>query len=362
MVSKVFREDDNQIKVDEYNRVWKVIEKNKADDETIRKHKELSASITPLTNRKRLATGTLINGVLFTDYHNENLYQTDPYDMLFTIMDDPMMEIRDNACLMIYYASNKTHTNSYKPLRENITRQVVRRMYNYINTTPLVRLANGKRRKRVATFLEVGTRINVLLIIDKVLEGKNDGDRTEISLIFNDITKVAKHLTGNFTLIRILMPFIQVILRRQFLFQSDYVNNLIEYQTFWDDNVVPKESHNSEWCRADLATIAPYTYLCSKQGQSGAPTSEEFRQFIPKIISAYRTGDSLSYFALERILVIAGVVDYANVQPIAQALLSGCINDSPWFDYSQMSFIYVLYQLGLKMPELPPEVANMLEE
>ena len=354
--------EDQKSKVDEYNRVWKVIEKNKADDETIRKYKELSASITPLMNRKRLATGTLINGVLFTDFHNESLYQTNPYDLLDTIMDDPMMEIRDNASLMIYYASNKTHTSSYTPLRENITRQVVRHMYDYINATPLVGLAKSKRRKRVMTFLEAGTRINVLLIIDKVLEGNNDGDRTEIRLIFDDITQVAKHLTGNFTLIRLLLPFIQIVMRRQFLFQSDYVNNVIEYQTFWEDDIVPKESTNGEWCRADLASAASFAYLCSKQGQPDAPTSEEFRQFVPKIISAYRTGDSLSYLTLERILIIAGVADYANVQPVIQALHSGCINDSPWFDYSQMSFIYVLYQLGLKMPELPQEVADMLEE
>lgn len=354
--------DDQKGKVDEYNRVWKVIEKNKADDETIRKYKELSVSITPLMNRKRLATGTLINGVLFTDYHNEDLYQTDPYDLLYTIFDDPMMEIRDNASLMIYYASNKTHTSSYTPLRENITRQVVRHMYDYINKTPLVGLAKSKRRKRVMTFLEAGTRINVLLIIDKVLEGKAEGDRTEISLIFDDITKVAKHLTANFTLIRILLPFIQIVMRRQFLFQSDYVNNVIEYQTFWENDIVPKESIDGSWCRADLATVAPFAYLCSKQGQPDAPTSEEFKQYIPKIISAYRTGDSLSYLTLERILIIAGVADYANVQPVVQALRGGSISDSPWFDYSQMSFIYVLYQLGLKMPELPQEVADMLEE
>ena len=354
--------DDQRSKVDEYNRVWKVIEKNKADDETIQKYKELSTSITPLMNRKRLATGTLINGVLFTDFHNESLYQTDPYEMLFTIMDDPMMEIRDNACLMIYYASNKTHTNSYTPLRENITRQIVRRMYDYINTTPLVGLTKSKRRKRVMTFLEAGTRINVLLIIDKVLEGDNNGDRTEISKIFGDITQVAKHLTGNFTLIRLLMPFIQIVMRRQFLFQSDYVNNVIEYQTFWEDDVVPKESHNGEWCRNDLAAVAPFAYLSSKQGKPDAPTNEEFRKYIPKIISAYHTGDSLSYLTLERILIIAGVTDYANVQPVIQTLRGGCINNSPWFDYSQMSFIYVLYQLGLKMPTLPQEVADMLEE
>lgn len=354
--------DEQRGMVDEYNSVWKTIEANKADDGTISRYKELSASITPLMNRKRLGTGTLINGMLFTDYHNEGLYQADPYDLLYLIMDDPITEVRDNACLMIYYASNKSHTNSYTPLRENITRQVVRRMYDYINATPIVGLANKHRRKRVVTFLEAGTRINVLLVIDGVLNQNDGANGIDIKAIFADITAVAKHLTLNFTLIRIVMPFIQMVMRRQVLFQSDYVNNVIEYQTFWENDVVPQEGQGEQWGRNDLAAIAPFAYLCSKQGKPDAPSSDDFKCFVPKIVNAYLTGDSLSYFALERLLIIAGVADYSNVQPIIQALRAGSNRHSEWFDYSQMSFIYVLYQLGLKMEVLPDEVSDMLEE
>lgn len=360
-----YTEEDRRETIDEYNRVWKIIEKNKANDETIDRYKALSVQIMPMMNRKRLATGTLINGVFMTDYHNEHLYAFDPYALLDIVMEDSITEIRDNACLMIYYASHKTHTSGYMPLRENITRQIVKRMYDYINRSPLITLINGRRRKRIVTYLETGTRLNILMIIDRVLEGDTpqEGDNgIQISTIFDDITSVAKHLTANFTLFRALLPFVQLIMRRQVLFQSDYVNNVIEYQTFWENDVIPQDGGSERWGRNDLAAVAPFAYLYSKRGQADAPTNEEWQQWIPKILSAYQTGDSLSYFAMERLLIIAGMADYANVAPIVRALRAGWNRESEWFDYSQMSFIYVLYQLGLKLPELPQEVDEMLSE
>ncbi len=359
-----FTESDLMDTIAQYNGVTKIIEKNKADNETIAQFKQLSAALSPLMNRKRLAAGSLINGVFMTDYHNESLYDTDPFTLLDIVLDDPITEIRDNVCLMIYYASNKTHTLSYTPLKANITRQIVSHMYEYIHHTPLVGLAKAQRRKRVMSFLETGTRINILLIIDRVLAGE-EADKTngiQISDIFADITSVAKHLTANFTLFRIVLPFVQLVMRRQVLFQSEYVNNVIEYQTFWEDNAVPAHTDDGSWNRTDLAAIAPFAYLYSKRNEPDAPTCEQWRTWIPKILSAYKTGDSLSYFTLERLLIIAGMRDYANVQPIVQALRDGYNRDTEWFDYSQMSFIYVLYHLGLKMEDLPEEVEQMLTE
>ena len=357
-----FTESNLQQTISDYNEVNKIIEKNKADNATIARFKQLSASLAPLMNRKRLAAGTLINGVFMTDYHNESLYSHNPFALLDTVMDDAITEIKDNVCLMIYYASNKTHTLSYSPLKENITRQIVTHMYDFIKRTPLVGLMSGQRRKRVMTFLETGTRINILLIIDRVLSPDEQANGIQVSDIFDDITSVAKHLTANFTLFRVVLPFVQLVMRRQVLFQSDYVNNVIEYQTFWEDDAVPPQGSSEEWTRPDLAAIAPFAYLYSKKGQPGAPSTQEWQQWIPKLLAAYKTGDSLSYFAMERILIIAGTADYANVQPIVQALREGYNRDTEWFDYSQMSFIYVLYQLGLKMDILPKEVEEMLTE
>lgn len=347
-----FTEDDLRDTITQYNSITKIIEKNQADNETIAQFKALSAQLAPLMNRKRMASGTLINGVFMTDYHNESLYDQDPFELLDIVMDDAITEIKDNVCLMIYYASNKSYTLSYTPLKQNITRQIVTHMYDFIHHTPLVGLANSARRKRVMTFLETGTRINILLIIDRVLaeEDSPQGGSYQVSDIFADITAVAKHLTANFTLFRIVLPFVQLVMRRQVLFQSDYVNNVIEYATYWETHAI------------DLAAIAPFAYFYSKQGQPDAPTAKQWTEWIPKVIEAYNSGDSLSYFALERILIIAGMADYRNVQPIVQALRGGSNRNTEWFDYSQMSFIYVLYQLGLKMPELPSEVEEMLTE
>ena len=348
-----YTEDDLRETITHYNAVTKIIEKNKADNETIAQFKELSASLAPLMNRKRMAAGTLINGVFMTDYHNEGLYDHDPFELLDIVMDDAITEIKDNVCLMIYYASNKSYTLSYSPLKENVTRQIVAHMYDYIHQTPLVGLVKGSRRKRVMTFLETGTRINILLIIDRVLAGDDEAAQAsgiQVSDIFDDITAVAKHLTANFTLFRIVLPFVQLVMRRQVLFQSDYVNNVIEYATYWETHAI------------DLAAIAPFAYLYSKQGQPDAPTAEQWKEWIPKVIEAYKSGDSLSYFAMERLLIIAGMADYKNVEPIVQSLRTGSNRETEWFDYSQMSFIYVLYQLGLKMPTLPKEVEEMLTE
>ncbi len=348
-----FTEDDLIDTITQYNAVTKIIEKNQANNETIAQFKTLSTSLTPIMNRKRLAAGTLINGVFMSDYHNENLYDHDPFALLDIIMDDAITEIKNNVCLMIYYAANKTHTLSYAPLKQNITIQIVTHMYDFIHHTPLVVLVIPKRRSRVISCLETATRINTLLIIDRVLA--NDDEWTQnnaikINDILNDITAVAKHLTANFTLFRIVLPFVQLVMRRQVLFQSDYVNNVIEYATYWNTRAI------------DLAAIAPFAYFYSKQGQPDAPTTEQWKEWIPKIIDAYTTGDSLSYFAIERLLIIAGMVDYENIQPIVQALRAGSNRNSEWFDYSQMSFIYVLYQLGLKMPQLPQEIESMLTE
>lgn len=346
-----YTEDDLRETITKYNNVTKIIEKNKADNETIAQFKALSARLAPLMNRKRLASGTLINGVFMTDYHNEGLYDRDPFELLDLVLDDAITEIKDNICLMIYYASNKSHTMSYTPLKQNITRQIVAHMYNYIHHTPLVGLAQGARRKRVMTFLETGTRINILLIIDRVLAGDEGGQAGyQVGDIFDEITAVAKHLTANFTLFRIVLPFVQLVMRRQVLFQSDYVNNVIEYATYWDTHAL------------DLAAIAPFAYFYSRKGRPDAPSETEWQAWIPKIIEAYKSGDSLSYFAMERLLIIAAMAGYQHVEPIVQALRAGSNRDSEWFDYSQMSFIYVLYQLGLKLPELPQEVEEMLTE
>jgi hypothetical protein len=100
-------------------------------------------------------------------------------------------------------------------------------------------------------------------------------------------------------------------------------------------------------------------YYADGKDASGAP---DFKPFLDKVVSAYRTGDSFSYFAFERILIIMGICSWDDVYPLLKSFRDGSIRDTEYFDYSQMSLIYILYQLGLKMDTLPEFAWEMLSE
>ena len=349
--------------IPEYNAVTKTIEANKADDNTIARHKELSAVLEPVIRQRSLASVTLLNGIFLTDYHNEGIYSQDPFKLLWSLLGDPITEVKNDVCMYAYYASYKKFTLSGMPLRENISEPIVRRMYKEVNSTPLLAVPFGaERRKLLISHLEVGTRLNVLLIIDALISG-NDEDRQRVGKMLQDTIDVFRHLTAGFSLVKVLMPFFQVIMRKQITFQSDYVNNVIEYQTFWEDDVIPRHS-DTTWCREDLKTAMQYIFQYSRyhapgKDSSGAP---DFKPFVDKVVSAYRTGDSFSYFAFERILIIMGICSWEDIYPLLKAFREGGIRGTEYYDYSQMSLIYVLYQLGLKMQAYPEFAMDMLSE
>lgn len=352
--------------IPEYNAVTKKIESNKADQETIARHKELSAVIAPLIKQRSLASVTLFNGLLLTDYHNEGIYSQDPFTLLWKLLLDPVTEVKNDVCMYAYYASNKRYTLSGMPLKENISEQIVRKMYDEICSTPLLAIPIGKRRRStMISDLEIGTRLNVLLIIDALISG-NEEDRSRVGGMLDETIEVFKHLTAGYSLIKVLMPFFQIILRKQLTFQSDYVNNVIEYQTFWDDSVIPLKSEDGSWCREDMKTAMQFIFQYSRYFAPDAKLDKEsapdFKPFQDKVISAYRTGDSFTYFAFERILIIMGLCSWDNVYPILKSFREGSIRDTEWFDYSQMSLIYVIYQLGMKMDEFPEYAWDMLSE
>ena len=352
--------------IPEYNAVTKTIESNKADQNTIARHKELSSVIAPLIKQRSLASVTLLNGVMLTDFHNEGLYSKDPFNLLWNLLLDPVTEVKNDVCMFAYYVSNKKFTLSGTPLKENLSQQIVNRMYKEICSTPLLAIPFGERRRKSAiSNLEVGTRLNVLLIIDALISGQGQ-DRGRVGAMLNETTNVFKHITANFSLIKVLMPFFQMVLRKQLTFQSDYVNNVIEYQTFWDDAIVPRHTTDCSWSREDLKEGMKFIFQYSRYFAADAPRPAEeapdFKPFRSKVISAYKTGDSFTYFLLERILIIMGICSWEDIYPIMKAFREGEIKDTEWFDYSQMSLIYILYQLGLKMDTYPEYAWEMLSD
>lgn len=358
--------EDCRAVIPEYNAVTRTIEANKADDVTIARHKELSMVISPLIRQRSLASVTLLNGIMLTDYHNEKIYSQDPFNLLWKLMLDPVTEVKNDVCMYAYYVSKKKCTLSGTPLKENLSEQIVNRMYREICSTPLLAMPFGeRRRKAIMSDLEIGTRLNVLLIIDALISG-DDNDRSRVAGMLGETIEVFRHITLNYSLIRILLPFFQMVLRKQITFQSDYVNNVIEYQSFWEDSVIPLTSRDGSWCREDLKTAMSFIFQHSRYFAADAPAPREeapdFRPFQDKVISAYRSGDSFTYFALERILIIMGICSWDDVYPVLKNFREGGIDDTEWFDYSQMSLIYVLYQLGLKMDTFPEYAWEMLSQ
>lgn len=357
--------DDGQKEIiGEFNAVCKKIDSNRASNETIERHKELSGQLTSMMRLRNLATSTLISGILLSDAHNEGIIEEDPYNLLWLLMDDPLTEVRNNACMQSYYVSKRTHTHNSEPLHENITQQVVRKIFEYIGEKPLPSLLLGtSSRARTVTLLEFGVRLDVILIIDLLLSGTTE-DRDRVSVLIDEIRQLIRRLTLNYSIIRAFMPFFTFIMRRQVTFQSAYVNNLTEYTTFWDDSIVaPIPTADGKWNRTDVSDMAPMVFLYSRYFDKGAPLREmtppSIKPYASRIVAAYRTGDSLSYFLLERLLVIFGLSDWDTTRAILEEI-ERVIPDTEWYDYSQMSLIYVLYQLGLKLDTFPEEVEEMM--
>lgn len=350
--------------IGEFNDICKQIDSNKATDRTIERHKVLSGQLTSMVCMRNLATSTLISGLLLSDAHNEGIFEEDPYSLLWTLMDDPLTEVKNNACMQAYYVSRRKLTLNSEPLRENITQQIVRRIFEYISERPLPSLLIGtSSRKRTVTLLEFGVRLDVILIIDLLLDGNTD-DRERVTILIDEIRQLIRRLTLNYSVIRVFMPFFSSILRRQVTFQSAYVNNLIEYTTFWDDAVVmPSPTPDGKWNRTDVSDLAPMVFLYSRYYDEDAPFKEttppSVAPYASRIVAAYRTGDSLSYFLLERLLVIFGLSEWDTTLSILEEI-DRIIPETEWYDYSQMSFIYVLYQLGLKMDVVPKQVEEMM--
>ena len=349
--------------VTEFNAVCRTIDTNKADDAVIARHKELMVRLSPMIRIRNLAGVTLINGMLLSDAYNEGLYTEDPFPLLWTLLDDPVTEVKNNACMQAYYAAGKKTTLNGMPLRENVTEGIIRRMFDFLERRSIVGLvATSRRRVRTVTFLETAVRLDVLLIIDSLLKGGPD-DRQKVSSLLEEIRGIFRHVTANHALIRMLLPFFNWILQRQITFQSAYVNNLTEYSAFW--KVIPRHPDESgSWCRDDITGLAPFAFLYSRYYGPDAPCPKEeapdFTKFGPRIVAAYQTGDSLSYFLLERLQVIVGVSSGNLIRPVLEEI-DRTIPGTEWYDYSQMSFIYVLYQLGLKMEQFPEDFERLLE-
>lgn len=334
---------------DEFNQITKLIDSNKATEQIIERHKELHAALLPVIRLRQNATIATLNGMFTTDYFNEGLYTADPYNILWRLMEEPIVEVKNDAVMYIYYLSLRQYTMDDSPLKQNIAEQIIERMYGKILSKSLIgNFALRRNRNSAVSLLETAVRLTVLLIIDTLLSKKEDGHE-RVATLLGHIRAVFSHLTYKFALIRVMMPFVQFIMRKQLTFQSAYVNNIVEYQGFWDDSVVAKSADAGKWSRGAMRNLLPFLLCHTSDSTRRQQMAGEFAAMRPAIIDGYTTGDSMSYFVLERIMVIMGVADWQNIRDIAATVFEEC-RQSEWRDYTQMSLLYSLYQTAVYSP------------
>lgn len=343
--------------IESFNSVVQAIQSNQSNEQVIAEHKLLSEQLAATMRLKKLASVSIVNGILLTDYYNENLYSHNAFDLLWQVMLDPIYDIRNDACMYTYYLSNRRHTLEYTPLHENLTVRIIKEMYGNIKARGLVRnFALKRHRSNAMLYIETATRLCVLMIID---HSRYDDDHSEqiVSDMFAEMKSIFRYLTRNLLFVRFFMPIFQIAMKRQVTFQSDYVNNAIEYQTFWEkDTFLNDEFQGVAWRRSDVDELMSFSHHYHRFGSmdDSIECQQEERRFAslyPKILSAYKTGDSFSLFVIERMLVIMGVSRWQNIAPIAEAFFTDEFRQTQWFDYCQMSMLYVLYQVAYNSTE-----------
>jgi len=203
----------------------------------------------------------------------------------------------------------------------------------------------------------------VMLIIENMLAEQRDAEK--VRALYGDIVSVFKHLTLNYSLVRIVTPFLTPIMRKQFT-QTMYCNNVIEYQGMWEDNYIPVNSVDNRWNRDDIVEVAEYFKNYSYYMGPTAPKKGEqpldFSKVLDKVFHAYYSGDALSYFFLERVLVVQYLVQPELVIHLFKKIQNSEIPGSRWWDYTQMSLIYSLYQIGMQSDNMSEDLWKIMSE
>ena len=354
-----------------FNAVCKKIESNQGGEAVIKEYNQLYRQLLPVLRLRKMAAVSVVNGMFLTDYFNEDegVYCANSFEILWRLLTDPLIDVRNDACHYVYYLANKEYTHERAPLKENLAYKIIHELFKFVNETSFWGFALEKqRREQTMIFTETAGRLSVLLIIDAMTAGGADGER-QIDYLLQEFRAAIKHLSANHRLLKLSPPFLKIILRRQATFQAAYVNNIIEYQTFWDQRVIPLESTDeAQWSRACFREILVFIfhynrYYKKPSGGGEGRAAPDFSRYHACILSAYQTGDSLSYFVLERIMVIMGVCDWAFIRPVLEAFFNDkSYAENPWFDYSQMSMLYVLYQVALHNPRARAAILPLYSE
>lgn len=280
----------------------------------------LSEKLQPVIQVRKVAV-QVIYEIFKSQVYARNLYEGmhSPFELLWTAMGDPVARVRDNVSLYIYYISKYDVT---------IGIRILDHLSEGILDTSMFSLVSGPKRKEFQqSFLEPAGRLSLLLVVEGLVER---GDYELSDRIKETWKAILKKLTLNFTLVRVVMPFLKFFLRRQATVQVAYVNNGIEYQHFWE--TVARTGDGADWNMESFGALVPLL----------DPAQTGFENHHEAVSRAIRTGDAFSYFLIERVMVAQGWSDWQRIRRLALEVAERPA-DEPLVDYMQMSMLYVLF-------------------
>ena len=281
----------------------------------------LQEQLKPVIQVRKIAV-QVIYEIFKSPVYEKNLFQghNSPFALLWKAMSDPISLVRDNVSLYIYYISKYNIT---------IGIQILDHLSENILDTSLLSLVKGSKRKEFQqSFLEPAGRFSLLMVIEALVER---ADYQLSDKIKHTWKAILKKLTLNHALIKIMMPFLKIIMRRQATVQSDWVNNGIEYLHFWEE--IPHDGADNEWHHRSFREIRQFLN----------PAAQGIENYYEVINKGINTGDAFSYFLIERLLVVQGWVDWQKIRPVILEVVNKPAGH-PMLDYMQMSMLYVLFQ------------------
>ena len=303
-------------------------------------YKKMARKIEPEINKCKVAVGAIYL-VFKSEVYSKELYEEEknPFNLLWKSMKNEIAYVRDYVSLYIYYITKYD---------QRIGQKILNTLNESILDTNLFKLV---WKEKDEPLLEPAARLSLLLLVEAWLHGgKNDPFVQEI---YKTWDKILKKLTFGHLLTRIAQPFIKLVLKRQGKVQTEYVNNGIEYQHFWDSdaNQKPYISENLEdaWNKHSYGELVEYL----DGDKSG------FEAHSDSVYAGMMSADSFSFFLLERVLISQGVKNWSGVKELIDRVYNS--RDNEYIDYIQMSLLYTLFHTMEKSEVIEDNIFNTYE-
>jgi len=295
------------------------------------KYKNMAQKIAPEINKCKVAVGTIYL-VFKSEIYSKSLYSEDknPFNLLWKSMKNEIAYVRDYVSLYIYYIAKYD---------QSIGQKILNTLNESILDTNLLKLV---WKEKDEPLLEPAARLSLLLLVEAWLKGGKEDPF--VQEIYTTWDKILKKLTFGHLLTRIAQPFIKLLLKRQGKVQTEYVNNGIEYQHFWE------KEETKEWNKEVYDELVEYLDG-SKNG---------FENFHKNVYAGMMSADSFSFFLLERVLISQGVKDWAAIKELVAKVYNA--SENQYIDYIQMSLLYTLFHTMEKSEVIGDDIFNTYEK